>query len=86
MTPEGTKQIGSMLAHALDWIRSRIISPEDYFVGIYFGRKDDPESGVMIGNAEPQQFHAAIGVLIMDATKLGTIDSDDNLTMDEDKD
>jgi len=67
------RQIAPLLSHALDWIKSNLRTPEDFHIAIYIGRKNDPSTGIVLGNCEAPELHAKVGYLLLDGTRVGTV-------------
>lgn len=78
----GERNVGMILAGALDLVKHNLGGEEGWRLAIYLGREDDPQNAYLVGNAEPAQIKAAIELLMIDADKLGTINRDGGFVPD----
>jgi hypothetical protein len=76
------QRVAVVLSTALDWIKSHLSDPRGWRLAVYLGREEDPANAYLIGNAEPDQLHAAIGFLMLDSSRLGTVDRETGIKPD----
>lgn len=77
---EQQRAIGVTLSAALDAVKNSLEHPDGWRLAFYLGREEDPLNAYLVGNVAPEQLHAAIGALILDAGSFGVIDRVGNFT------